>query len=232
MFKMFTFLFVCLFLCSTVLADDRTMLPITGVGTVKASPDTATVSVGVVTQEATPELALKANNDSVSKILADLKAANIEEKDVETSSFSIQARYEYDNNNSNVRVFKGYVVVNQVVVCVRDLDVLGAVLASVVKSGANNINSLTYSSSKAKDYLNEARKLAVADAKEKAALYAKEFDMKLGKLVVASESVGSVRSNVYMRSAASDGVGGTNAVPVSSGELEFTINLSVQYVLE
>ena len=232
MFKIYTFLFVCLFLCSTVLADDRTMLSINGVGTVKASPDMATVSVGVVTQEATPELALKANNDSVSKILADLKAANIEEKDVETSSFSIQARYEYDNNNSNVRVFKGYVVVNQVVVCVRDLDVLGAVLASVVKSGANNINSLTYSSSKAKDYLNEARKLAVADAKEKAALYAKEFNMKFGKLVVASESVGSVRSNVYMRSAVSDGVGGTSAVPVSSGELEFTINLSVQYVLE
>ena len=229
MFKIYTFLFVCLFLCSTVLADDRTMLPITGVGTVKASPDTATVSVGVVTQEATPELALKANNDSVSKILADLKAANIEEKDVETSSFSIQPKYEYDDNK---QIFKGYVVVNQVIVCVRDLDNLGSVLTSVVKSGANNINSLTYSSSKAKDYLNEARKLAVADAKEKAALYAKEFNMKFGKLVVASESVGSVRSNVYMRSAVSDGVGGTSAVPVSSGELEFTINLSVQYVLE
>ena len=229
MFKIYTFLFVCLFLCSTVLADDRTMLSINGVGTVKASPDMATVSVGVVTQEVTPELALKVNSDSVSKILADLKAANIEEKDVETSSFSIQPKYEYDDNK---QIFKGYVVVNQVIVCVRDLDNLGSVLTSVVKSGANNINSLTYSSSKAKDYLNEARKLAVADAKEKAALYAKEFDMKLGKLVVASESVGSVRSNVYMRSAASDGVGGTNAVPVSSGELEFTINLSVQYVLE
>ena len=98
MFKIYTFLFVCLFLCSTVLADDRTMLSINGVGTVKASPDMATVSVGVVTQEVTPELALKVNSDSVSKILADLKAANIEEKDVETSSFSIQPKYEYDDN--------------------------------------------------------------------------------------------------------------------------------------
>ena len=70
--------------------------------------------------------ALTANSEAMTRILALLKTSGIAEKDIQTSNFSVQPRYDY-SNNSQPRL-TGYDVSNTVTVAVRQLSSLGAVL--------------------------------------------------------------------------------------------------------
>ena len=83
-------------------AAQETKLPrtisLTGHGETRVVPDMALITIGVMSQAETAREALTANTQAMERIFATLKAAGIAEKDVQTSNFSVQPRYDYNNN--------------------------------------------------------------------------------------------------------------------------------------
>jgi uncharacterized protein YggE len=217
-------------------AADPALISISGNGQVTAAPDTAFVNSGVTTQGATAREALDANTKAMNELLATLKEAGIEARDVQTSGFSVSPNYVYSdardaNGYSLPPRIDGYQVYNTVNVRIRDLASLGAVLDKQVNVGANTINGITFSVADPSKLYDEARKAAFADAREKATLYAEAAGEGLGKLKSISETQGYDQPQPYMMKAMADSAAAA-PVPVATGELSFTINVQVTWSTE
>lgn len=213
-------------------------LQITGHGEVVAAPDTAYVTSGVTSQGVTAKEALDANSTDMTALIAALKAAGIDPKDIQTSGFSVYPNYVYtDARDANGYTLppkiNGYMVTNNVTVRVRDLDVLGSVLDQAVTVGANTINGVTFAVADPSDLLDEARKQAFADAQHKADLYAAAASLELGAISLVSEQVGyAPPPQPYVMREQALAAPTDKAVPVEAGQLTFTIDVNVNWDID
>lgn len=70
-------------------------ITIEGRGEVAAAPDMAMINSGVTSQGATAREALDANTAAMAELIATLKQAGIEARDIQTSGFSVNPNYVY-----------------------------------------------------------------------------------------------------------------------------------------
>jgi uncharacterized protein YggE len=208
-------------------------ITIEGRGEVLAAPDMAQINSGVTTQGATAREALDANTAAMGDLIAELKAAGIEARDIQTSGFSVNPNYVYtDARDANgyqlPPKINGYQVFNTVNVRVRELASLGAVLDKAVTVGANTINGVSFSVADPSKLYDEARKVAFADAKAKAGLYADVAGEELGSIRNITESQSFGQPQPYtMKAVAQDAAGAP--VPIEGGELSYSINVQVTW---
>jgi uncharacterized protein len=203
------------------------LLSISGHGEVSVVPDLATVTIGVTSTAASAREALDANTKSMTTLFDVLQKAGIDRKDITTSNFSVGPRYDYNNNTQPPKVL-GYDVTNSVSVVVRKIDDLGGLLDVAVTNGSNQINGVTFSVSKPEAALDEARKLAVADARHKAEIYAAAGGFTLGDIVSISEGIEAPPPVMY----AAQAKGIAQDVPVARGEQALAIDVSVRYEMK
>ena len=141
-------------------------IAVTGSGKVTVVPDLATINLGVMIERNTAKAARQAAAESMTQVLAALKALGIDDKDIATSTISLQPVYDYSNNNSPK--VRGYQLQNAVTVTVRDLDKVSDVLDDSVVSGATQVNGISFDVADRAASEAKAREAAVADAKAKA----------------------------------------------------------------
>lgn len=206
---------------------DPPSIAVTGEGIVAAMPDIAIVTSGVVTRAETAGAALKANSAAMTKVLATLKSAKVEDRDVGTSGLSVQPQYDYADNRAPK--LSGYEVRNSVTIRARDLDGLGALLDQLVGSGSNQIEGLVFDVAERDAQLDEARKAAVADAKRKAELFAVASGVKLGAVISVDERASNPEPirPYAMRAKTADAA----AVPIARGEQELRAEVSVRWLI-
>lgn len=209
--------------------DEPPSIAVTGEGVVATPPDLAIVTTGVVTRAATAGAALKANSAAMAKVLAAIKAARVEDRDVGTSGLTVQPQYDYGENRAPK--LSGYEVRNAVTIRARDLDGLGELLDAVVGAGSNQIEGLVFDLADREPRLDEARRAAVADARRKAELYAREAGVRLGKVLSIDERIqGEPPARPFaLRAKAMDAA---PAVPIARGEQELRAEVAVRWVLE
>ncbi len=155
-------------------ADDdapRRSVTVTASGSVTVEPDQARITSGVTADGATAREALSKNTEAMQKVIAALKEAGIDAKDIQTASFRVEPRYTRPIEGQASKI-DGYSVTNEVQVLVRDLGKLGDILDRLVTAGANQTAGLNFEVSKAETLLDDARKAAVANARRRAELYA------------------------------------------------------------
>ncbi|MCW5720155.1 MAG: SIMPL domain-containing protein [Devosia sp.] len=223
-------------LIATALPAYAGSIVIDGRGEVRATPDMATINSGVTTQGATAREALDANTAAMSELIAALKEAGIEARDIQTSGFSVNPNYVYsdardENGYSLPPKVNGYQVFNTVNVVVRDLADLGAILDKSVTIGANTINGVSFSVADPAELYNEARKSAFADARAKAELYAAAAGATLGELESIVESQGYNSPEPYPMYARAE-MAASAPVPVEAGEVSFAITVKVEWDLD
>ncbi len=211
-------------------------ITIDGRGEVRAAPDMATINSGVTTQGSTAREALDANTAAMEELIATLKEAGIGSRDIQTSGFSVNPNYVYsdardENGYTLPPRIEGYQVSNSVTVVVRDLADLGSILDQSVTVGANTVNGVTFSVADPADLLNDARKAAFADAREKAELYAEAAGETLGELESISERQDSNPPQPYPMYARAE-VAASAPVPVEAGELTFAITVTVAWEMD
>lgn len=219
---------------SPSLADTAAAVPVeqlpsitvTGSGEVLERPDMARVNIGVVTHAQTAADALKTNTGAVEKLLAVLGKRGIEETDIQTSSFSISPQYDYDRSGQPPRL-TGYSVSNQVRVAVRRIAELGALLDEVVTAGANQINAVTFDIDEAEPLKDNARRLAIRDARRKAELYAQAAGVRLGGVLEVTET-GGVPVPQFRMAAGYE----ATAVPIAPGELTIRQDVIVRFAID
>ena len=212
---------------------DTTYLPpnmsLSGHGEVRMAPDMAMVTAGVLSQANTAAAALAANTTAMQAVIAALKEAGIAAKDIQTTNFTVQPRYDYGNGNQAPRLL-GYDVTNSVTVTMRKIEGLGGVLDRLVTAGSNQITGISFQVGRPEAALDEARKLAVGDAAHKAAIYAAAGKVNLGAILSISEA-GGYQPPVPMQAkmVRADGAG---AVPVAEGEQLISADVNIVWQIK
>ncbi len=210
----------------------RTM-NVNGSGKVTLVPDIAHISIGVRTEREEVSEALNGNSTQAEKIAQALKDMGVEEKDIQTTSFNVYPMQNYDNEGKVTKTT--YVVENTVYVTVRDLADLGKLLDTTVKAGANNIYGINFdvNDEAKKSAVEQARDLAIQDAKAKAEAIAASSGVSLGDIqninVYSSGGVTPIYDSKY-------GIGGAETaqmnVPISAGSLIITFEASLTYEIK
>lgn len=200
-----------------------------GTGTVYLTPDVAYVYIGVQTKSPNVAKALDENNRNAAAISKTLQELGVEAKDIQTSAFNIYPMPSEYGPNGEV-LSNDYVVDNTVYITVHDLPKLGEILNAVVKAGANSINGVSYDVMDKEASFNEARQMAIDNAKQTASDMASAVGIKLGKLT--SVYVYSSGNAMPMYDVKGYGGGGMGSVPVSSGQLQLTVTADLTYEIK
>lgn len=206
---------------------DRT-ITVSATGSATAEPDQARITSGVTTEGESARDALSANNDTMAKVVSELKAKGIDAKDIQTTSFNVEPIIDYSKDKQPPRI-RGYRVSNQVIVLVRDLAKLGAVLDEVVSAGSNQIQGLAFEVSKAETLKDDARKDAAANALRRAKLLAAAAGADVGQVTQIAEEVTSSGPVSY---AAPRFAKAEMAVPIERGTTTLEARVTITWALK
>lgn len=149
----------------------------TGTAEIKVTPDRAVVQLGVERQGATAKSAKAAVDSTSRKILAALKTANVDDKDIQTAYLDLEPTSYYEKR---VRI-NNFTATQSLSVTIRDLSHLDNVMDAVMSAGANRIDGIEYESSELRKYRDQARDEAAKAAKEKAVALAQALGNQVGK---------------------------------------------------
>ena len=163
---------------------------VTGEGEVGVAPDIAQIRSGVTTRGKTVLEATEANSKLMAAILTALTESGIPQKDVQTAQLSIQPVYASPEPGKEQRLV-GYSVGNHINAKIKHIDRLGDVLDRMIAAGAIEVWSLEFLLSDPSKALDRAREAAIADARRKAAVYARAAGVTLGRVVSIEEESGS-----------------------------------------
>lgn len=217
---------------------------VSGDGEVFATPDIAELSFSVVKEAKTVSEAQKASAEKVNEIMAYLKEAGIDNKDIKTENYNLNPRYEYQQRAMQTlclngycppegkQVLTGYEVSQSITVKIRKIDDAGKILIAVGDKGATNISGITFTVDKKDAIEADARDKAIKDAQAKAKVLAESLGVKITRVVSFSESG---NAPMYSRF---DMAGGAMlksadiapALPV--GENKFTSNVNIAYEIQ
>jgi len=204
---------------------------VTGAGSANLVPDIAYIYLGVHTEMPSASGAVDENNAQTQKMIEALRDFGIDAKDIRTTNFSIWPQERYDQFTGTPTGEKTYIVDNTVYVTVRDLDKLGDLLDTVVSAGANTVNSIQFDVADKSEALTQAHAEAVKDA----AVQAKELTDAAGVKLGEIQAIGFYDSSPYPVFDGKGGGGGAemaSSVPIQPGQLTFTVNVNVTYVIK
>jgi uncharacterized protein len=208
---------------------------VSGEGRVKASPDSATVRLGVVATAATSEQAKTALNTNINKVIEAVKALGIEEKSIKTENFNVYPEYDAvrplpaDQSVSNQDKISGYTANTNIAVTVDNAEIANKIVDAGVSAGANQVGGVDFQVKDKTASLNKAREMAVADAKKKAEDAARIAGFKLGKVINYSE--GSDGNYPRFLPAAGGGDAKMQSAPteVQPGTNEIMVTVTLSY---
>lgn len=155
-----------------------TRVIVSGDSIVQAQPDTAIITVSVVTQN---KRALDAQQENATKsdaVVRALKAAAGPGSEVKTSGYSLQPQRVYRENQPPT--ITGYEARNSVTATLGDLSKVGAVIDATAQAGANDIAGISFTLRKDRP----ARDAALAQATQEAVSKARVIAQALGGRVV------------------------------------------------
>lgn len=203
---------------------------VSGVGEAARKPDMATLSIGVETEGATAAEALRRNSAQMDQTIKALRDAGVAEKDLQTAQISVGARYDYSQDGKPPRI-TGYQATNTLVAKMRDIAKAGAVIDKAVGVGANRLDSISFGFADPKPVLNDARRAAVADARDKARLFADAADVKLGRLMSISDSY-SAAPGPFPVMARMEMAADAKAAPIAPGETTMSATVTLVYAID
>jgi hypothetical protein len=202
---------------------------VNGVGRVTGVPDVLRLGLGVATTGQSVNAALDAANGDVKRITDVLHHHGVADKDIQTSDLSINPHWD----PTIAGRITGYDVSESLSVALRKLPDAGSTISDAATAGGNatRIDGVSFDIEDNTALLGQARDAAFADAKAKAAEYAKLSGRTLGKVSQISEN-----TDVSPRPMPFAGMNATAAkamapVPVSAGTQQVSVNTSVVWQL-
>lgn len=212
-------------------------ISVSGDGEVFAVPDTATFSITI--QEEAKEVkdaqgvATKKGND----IIAYLKKEGIDEKDIQTTDYSVYPQYDYTNSACTrdycppgKQVLRGFQVSQTLTVKVRDTKKAGDLLSGVGTRGVSSVSGLSFTIDDQDALEAEARDKAIAKAKAKAEVLAESLGVRIVRVVGFSEGGGG--QMYYAKAMTMDAMGGAESAPapeIPVGQNKIISNVTVTY---
>ncbi len=215
---------------------------VSGQGEVFSIPDLATFSFAVSADADTVNVAQETVTKKMDTIVAALKNMGIEEKDIKTSDYSVWPKYTYSSQPCSPSYCppseqkqNGYTARHSVSVKVRKTDDAGKALSLVGDNGATDISSITFTVDDPDKLTEEARALAIEDARTKANVLSDDLGVRLVRVISFSDSSDGGVMPFYREAAY--GMGGDTAVaqkaptpslPTGENKISVTVNITYE----
>ena len=203
---------------------EQPRISVLGEGVVSAAPDVARVTLGVEVTDASLVTAQAEASSRMDAVVAALKAAGIPDADIRTVSYQIGPQYEQSG------ALRGYRVQNLVAAKVTNLTGLGPLIDQTVAAGATRVVSLQFEASNPTGLREQARQLAVQQARAQADQLAAAAGVSVGRpiLIEEPESGGPrpVQSGPMVAAAPAA------ATPIQPGELEVRTTVRVIWAIQ
>ncbi|MBU3896037.1 SIMPL domain-containing protein [Patescibacteria group bacterium] len=212
---------------SSLPGSEPRYITVSGEGQVYASPDIALVSFGI-TKNGTDIAKLSSKvNETMNAIISDLKDLGIEDKDIQTTQYSINPYYDYPEYSK--RILSGYDITQSINVKIRDFSKISQAFVVATDAGANLVNDLYFSIDNPEEFNQQAREKAIAQAKEKAQNIASASGLKLVKMTNISEE--GYYSPMYGYAKATGGGYLEVAPDIQPGEEEISMSVVLTYLV-
>jgi len=221
---------------------DYRLISVSGQGQLSVLPDEVVVAFGVETFDADLNLAKLESDTRVKRLVELAPAFKIKPAGVRIEPVRVQPSYEDRNGR---KTLQGYFVRRSVELTLVELTEFERLISAGIEAGANQIQGVNFRTKREDELREEARKLAVRDARTKADTLARELGRRAGGAQLINETgVGSYCSYNSGWGYVSWGGGvAPNRVVVEAAEtslgehpeisrVEITANVQVNFILE
>jgi hypothetical protein len=242
------------FMYKNISDQDVKTFTVQGKGEVEVKATKATIVANFMTETKDPKnakLAIEEMSALSKKVFSELETAGVKKEDIKTGQFSQNEKYDYCYNYTNQRIalpeycqknpnepkIIGYTVTQNFTVTVEDNKELVEKLLGLLPSlGSKNLQGPNWEVDN-KKAIQEARELAVKEAKEKATGIANAIGKSLGDVTYYSENQGGGGNPVFfgkdmLMSARAEVAPAYSPVSVSEGTDKVTVNVDITYELE
>ena len=214
------------------------LITVTGQAEMRVPPDEVVFTLAVENVDKDMVVASKRTDDSVRQILAIAKKNTVKPEDVQTSHISVQPKYNtddlpYESRDRVKRVLVGYEVSKTVAVRLRDISRFDDLLADVLKAGITRFSNLEFRDSQIRKHRDEARRMAIRAAQEKAKLLAGEIGQSIGPAYsITEESIPDYsRSNINQNATLTAGSSSESDSATAPGTISVTAQVTVRFRL-
>lgn len=212
-----------------IVTSTGTVLDIQAEGRTTRIPDIATIRAGVVAQAPSAAAALADQASRMARVLAALKRAGVQPRDLATATIGLSPQYRYQDGQPPQ--ITGYQATNSVAVRFRDVARAGGILDALVASGANQIDGPDLSIDQPDGALDEARLDGMKRARARAQLYARAAGLHVSRIVSISEEAadagGPRPPMVYARA-----IVAKESTEIAPGEKDVTVTVQVRFQLD
>ncbi len=205
-------------------------ITVSGEGKVSGAPDVAVLTLGVSALAPSVKDARDQAATAMKGVVDSIKGNGVDDKDIQSSQFSIQPEYDYQNNTQELR---GYRVTNIVTAKVRNIDNTSKVIDDAVAAGGDltQIQGISFTIDDPAKLRDEARQEAVADAKAKAERLAELSGVDLGKVMSISETF-TAPPITLARDTLMAPATGPGPTTIETGEMDIVVTVQVIYAIE
>jgi uncharacterized protein len=218
--------------CGVPKAETERTLTAVGHASLLVAPDRVKMKAAVVTEDATPVLALQANNGLMTAVYDAIRRLGIPQENVETSEVSVEP---IDPNQYGAHPPPGprmvrYHVENNVTVKIDDLSTIADVMGALVTAGANQIRDVNFEVKDGERYYAMARAAAIKDSLVRAKSMADAAGVRLGP-VIRIGTGGQTFNEEIPETVLITGslIRSTTRVPVTPGKKEIKADIAVVY---
>jgi len=208
------------------------MITVTGNAAVEASPDEATVRIGILHQGGSAKEAQDEANKTVQATLKAIGDLGVPPQRIQTSRLTISPKYVQPRPGSNdAPRITGYTATNVITVTLDILGLIGPVVDAGLENGANQLEGVQFGLRNDGPPRELALHLAVTEARGKAAAIADALGVTLGPVQEVSESGSSVEPLGEDKAVFAMAARAAVPTPVSAGQIEIRVGVVLKYAI-
>lgn len=215
------------FYINSTTTTKSTSFDVSGTGKVSVVPDIAIVRVGVISTGQSAKQAQDQLNINVNKVSESIKKLGIDKKDIKTENYNVNPNYDFKDGSQRINSYSGNTNLS---FKVRKLDLVDQIIDVATTQGANQVGGVSFEVEDKLKAENEARKLAIEQAKKKADYAASLAGFKLGKIINYQENPIDFPRPIQL-DAERMPVQGSDEVPtnIEPGSSEIQISITLSY---
>ncbi len=211
--------------------SDPSVLHVTGNAQIEVEPDRARVSFAVETQAGTAREAAEANARQMEAVMRAVRESSggVAGFRIETAGYTLMPRYRPRRDGQGSEI-EGYTARNSVLVTIDEVEAVGGVMDSALRSGANRMSGLSFLVRDPTPHRHRALQNAVTLARQEAEVTAAALGMRLGEAleVQIQGSYSPVQARgMEMEMAMAD----SPSTPVEAGAQFVSASVSIQFRL-
>jgi len=207
---------------AAIQSDSRTLTKVlvTGDSIIQAQPDTAVLTISVVTQARAALDAQQQNANKSDAVVRALKAAVGTGAEIKTSVYSLQPQRVYKENQPPTIV--GYEARNSVTITLADLTKVGAVIDAASQAGANDVAGIAFTLRKDRPARDQALAEATREAVSKAQVIAGALGGRVVRIIEVQEEGFERPRPIYADQIQTMRAGVGAPTPIEVGTLDIT----------